>query len=382
MPSQVEVQPKPGISRVGGAKKGNIIVVDDNPNNLKLLEGMLRDSGYLVRLFPRGALALDAAQVHPPDLFLLDIMMPEMDGFEVCGQLKADQGLMDIPVIFLSALNETQDKVKAFSVGGIDYISKPFQIEEVRARIETHLELRRQKRLLQENYDRLQKLESLRDNLVHMIVHDMRSPLTVIHGVHELLMHLEGNNLSEQGAERLRGAMRKTEDLIAMVNSLLDVSKLEAGKVNLNLEYFDAIELIRKIADKSGEETSKHRFSTEIPDGELSIQADQGLISRVMQNLINNAVKYSSEGAEIRIGIEATDAAVRVYVQDQGPGIPPEFQERIFDKFFQLGNRRNSTGLGLTFCKLAVEAHGGSIGVNSTDGQGSRFWFILPVRRP
>jgi len=354
------------------------MVVDDNPNNLKLLEGMLRDCGYQVRLFPRGELALAAAFANPPDLFLLDIMMPGMDGFSFCQKLKADRKLADIPVIFLSALNDTADKVKAFQYGGIDYITKPFQIEEVRARIETHLRLRQQKRLLQENYEKLQQLESLRDNLVHMVVHDMRAHLSIIHGVHEVLEHFDRKNLSEEGARKLRVAINRTDYLVEMINSLLAISKLESGKMDLNLTEFDIVPLVGRVTIESAEEPGKHNIIPLVPQTPVIITADESLILRVIQNLVGNAIKYSPEGKQIRIQVEPLEETVRVSVQDQGPGVPPDHQERIFDKFFQRDNRKDTFGLGLTFCKLAVEAHGGQIGVKSDGRQGSEFWFTLP----
>jgi two-component system, sensor histidine kinase and response regulator len=307
-------------------------------------------------------------------------MMPGMDGYVVCGRLKADPKLSDIPVIFLSALNDVMDKVKAFQMGGIDYIAKPFQIEEVRARIETHLKLRRQRRLLEENYEKLRQLESLRDNLVHMIVHDMRTPLTIIHGVHEILEKFDGGNLSSDGAQRLKVAMRRTEDLIELVNSLLDVSKLESGKMQLKKKEFDIVRLIQKVASSTADASPKHIITPILPETEVEIFGDEVIIGRIIHNIITNAIKYSPEGTEIRIEIQFTDSAIRVSIQDQGPGILPEYHSKIFDKFFQIENRKNSTGLGLTFCKLAVEAHGGDIGVESKVGIGSTFWFVLPKK--
>ncbi|MEI8352800.1 MAG: response regulator, partial [bacterium] len=165
-----------------------ILIVDDAPANVRLLADMLKDRGYKIRVALSGELALQAAHNHPPGLILLDINMPEMNGYEVCERLKADAKLRDIPVIFISAMHETLDKVKAFSMGGVDYITKPFQTEEVGARVRTHLELHRQRRELQRSYARLRELENLRDTLVHMIVHDLRNPLSVVRGSLDVVM--------------------------------------------------------------------------------------------------------------------------------------------------------------------------------------------------
>ena len=364
----------------------NVIVVDDTPANLQLLTGMLKERGYKVRPVPSGKLALQAAKNDPPDLILLDIMMPEMDGYEVCERLKADEKLKEISVIFISALNETMDKVKAFGVGGVDYVTKPFQFEEVAARVSTHLELQRQRRKLKENYEQLRRLEELRDNLVHMIVHDLRSPLTGISGFLDLALALGKETLTEDGLDYLQTAKRSTTAVIDMVSAVLDVSKMEAGEMKLHLVECD---LVRIAADlMSGMQSLKEarEMSLDAPPAPVTVVADKDLILRVIQNLLGNALKFTPPDGWIRLGIEPDENRVCVRVRDNGPGVPPEYQERIFEKFGQVEARANrqkhSTGLGLTFCKLAVEAHGGSVGVESEVDKGSTFWFVLPKDGP
>ena len=364
----------------------NVIVVDDTPANLQLLTGMLKERGYKVRPVPSGKLALQAAKNDPPDLILLDIMMPEMDGYEVCERLKADEKLREIPVIFISALNETMDKVRAFGVGGVDYVTKPFQFEEVNARVSTHLELQRQRCELKENYEQLRRLEELRDNLVHMIVHDLRSPLTGISGFLDLALALEKETLTEDGLEYLQTAKRSTKAVIDMVSAVLDVSKIEAGEMKLHLAECD---LVRMAADlMSGMQSLKEEreMILDAPPAPVTVVADGDLLLRVIQNLLGNALKFTPSDGWIRLGIEPDENRVCVRVRDNGPGIPAEYRERIFEKFGQVEARANgqkhSTGLGLTFCKLAVEAHGGSIGVESEIGKGSTFWFMLPKDGP
>ena len=364
----------------------NVIVVDDTPANLQLLTGMLKERGYKVRPVPSGKLALQAAKNDPPDLILLDIMMPEMDGYEVCERLKADEKLREISVIFISALNETMDKVKAFGVGGVDYVTKPFQFEEVNARVSTHLELQRQRRKLKENYEQLRRLEELRDNLVHMVVHDLRNPLTGISGFLDLTLALEKETLTEDGLEYLQTAKRSTTAVIDMVSAVLDVSKMEAGEMKLHLVECD---LVRIAADlMSGMQSLKEarEMILDAPPAPVTVVADKDLILRVIQNLLGNALKFTPSDGWIRLGIEPDENRVCVRVRDNGPGILPEYRERIFEKFGQVEARANrqkhSTGLGLTFCKLAVEAHGGSVGVESEVDKGSTFWFVLPKDGP
>lgn len=363
----------------------SIIVVDDTPANLHLLTGMLKERGYKVRPVSSGKFALQTAKHDPPDLILLDIIMPEMNGYEVCECLKADEQLSSIPVIFISALDETMDKVKAFKVGGVDYVTKPFQFEEVQARVATHLELRRQRRLIQESNEQLRKLEELRDNLVHMVVHDMRTPLTAIYGFLQTLETLEGERLSEQGREFVQTALAATEELVEMVSSLLDVSKMEAGEMKLNLTQCELLTIAREALAKVEPLKGDRQLLLSGADEPVMVMADAELIARVFQNLLGNALKFTPDDGRVTVSIEPSAHAVRVRVQDTGPGIPPEYRERIFEKFGQVehpaNKQRYSTGIGLTFCKLAVEAHGGQVGVDSEEGRGSTFWFDLP-RRP
>ncbi|MDZ7831431.1 MAG: response regulator [Desulfobacterales bacterium] len=367
-----------------------IMVVDDTPANLKLLDEMLQSRGYRVVQFPRGAMALKAAAQNPPDLILLDILMPEMDGFEVCRRLKSDESLKDIPVLFISALDGPNDKIKAFSAGGLDYVTKPFQEEEVLARVKTHLDLRRQqlqvevqKRQIQEDYDRLRELEELRDNLVHMIVHDMRSPLMGVLGYAELLVE-ELKNLGHDELATYAGEILATGgSLRDMVTTLLDISRMESNEMPLEKEACDLREIVASAIISLGALVNDSTVLFERPADAVVAVCDPEVVRRVVGNLIANAVKFTGSGGEVRIDLNRISEGVGVTFCDNGPGIPPEYYERIFDKFGQMTTSKEghkySTGLGLTFCKLAVEAQGGRIGVDSEVGKGSIFWFILPA---
>ena len=361
-------------------RETTIMVVDDTPANLKLLEEMLRAEDYRVVAFPSGVLALKAAAKIPPDLILLDINMPEMSGIEVCERLKSDEILKEIPVIFISALAEARDKVRAFAAGGVDYVPKPFQFEEVKARVQTHLELQRQKHELQNAYERLRGLESLRDNLVHMIVHDMRTPLTVVRGYLQIISMSE---LPEETKCDIEEALKSTNKLVEMVGTLLDVSKMEAGQMTLQTSPIDLKEMIQQAVHEVESLREHRKLSIEAPLQPVPVTCDSSLVSRVVINLLGNALKLTDrESGEITIGLKSLAGMARVSVEDNGPGVPEEYQTTIFEKFGQVESRKEgrkySTGLGLTFCKMAVEAHGGRIGLESQVGQGSRFWFELP----
>jgi len=343
-----------------------ILVVDDTPANLLLLERTLTGRGYKVKPVPCGKLALQAARAEPPDLILLDIAMPEMNGYEVCKQLKAEAALKNIPVIFISALDQTIDKVKAFGVGGVDYVTKPFQLEEVHARVRTHLQLHR--------------LEKLRDDLTHMIVHDLRNPLTIIFGFLDSLEFDEAQKLSTSNQTLVTLARRSAEDLLNMISSILDVSKMGAGEMKVRGELCDVDALLRTVLATNEPFPGKRTVTLDPWEPPHTVMADVGLIRRVLQNLLSNALNYTPSGGAVHITVTPSDSEIRIAITDSGPGIDPQHHQRIFEKFGQVENRdsRLGTGLGLTFCKMAIESHGGRIGVESELGKGSTFWFALP----
>jgi two-component system sensor histidine kinase/response regulator len=366
------LQPAPGI-----------LIVDDVPANLELLAEMLRERGYEPRPVPGGRLALQAAHAEPPDLILLDINMPEMSGFEVCELLKADAALKDIPVIFITAFAETEDKVKAFALGGVDYITKPFQAAEVAARVRTHLEIHRQRRELERNYVRLSEFEKLKETLVHMIIHDLRNPLAVIRGSMDVVMQREAQALTADSRKFMNAARAVTATLAEMISSILDVGRMEAGAMTLRLVPCDVVAIARAVLASVEPLRGRRELTVEAPAASVAVTADSDILLRVLQNLVDNALKFTPPSGWIRLAIAAEGGFVRVAVQDNGPGIPEEYQRTIFDKFGQVPGFerqvRYATGLGLAFCKMAVDAHGGRIGVESREGAGSTFWFELPL---
>ncbi len=364
----------------------SILVVDDTPANLQVLVGMLKERGHRVRPVLEGRLALRAAKAEVPDLVLLDINMPDMNGFEVCEQLKADPKLADTPVIFISGNTETVDKVRAFSVGGVDYVTKPFQMAEVEARVATHLELRRKRRELQESIEALRRLETLRDSLVHMVVHDLRSPLAAISACLEVIKWDAEEQHRQELAADVEMALHATRTIIRLVNSVLDVSKMEGTEMRLQLAPADMAAVARESVDELESLVGTRQLVRDWPDEPVMAVVDRDVVARVLQNLLGNALKFTPATGVITVTVEANDDMVRMAVSDTGPGIPREYRERVFEKFGQVEavsrGQKFSTGLGLTFCRLAVEAHGGRIGVDSEVGRGSTFWFVLPRNGP
>ncbi len=369
-----------------------ILIVDDTLASLQLLAGALRNRGYRVRPVPSGKLALQTARAEAPDLVLLDILMPEMNGYEVCAAFKADPELAQIPILFISGMQDTEDKVRAFEAGGVDYVTKPLQLQEIEARVHTHLELARQRkeierqnRALDESYRRLQETESLRDSLVHLLVHDLRSPLTAISGHLELAL-MEPEKLDADILRYLSSCSRSVKGLCSMVTAILDVSRLEAGQMPIERQRVDLKELVGSAVGTVEVLAANHELALDLPEASLPAFCDPGLTERIVVNLVSNAVKHTRKGTRIVVKLEREPERFRISVSDNGPGIPPEYRERIFEKFGQVEGRKSgqklSSGLGLTYCKLAAEAQGGRVGLESEEGVGSTFWFSVPLTGP
>jgi two-component system sensor histidine kinase/response regulator len=353
-----------------------ILIVDDTPENLRLLAGMLGEKGYDARPVTSGHDALEAMSHEAPDLVLLDVTMPEMDGFEVCRRIKANPSWHDIPVIFLTALANVEDKMSGFSVGGVDYVTKPFHMDEVMARAASQLALRRARQALADSFARLQALERLRDDLVKMIVHDMRGLLLVVNANIEIALP----DISGEPHQFVSDAMSASNEVVRMANTLLDVSRMEEGKMPLKRSRVDVAALGADVARTFAvvDTTRSIVCSATTP---VMANCDAGLIRRVLDNLVGNGMKHTPAGGTLNIAVEPRDGRVRVAVIDRGPGVPEELRERIFEKFAagRKETKHHSAGLGLAFCRLAVEAHGGTIGVEAALPRGSVFAFEIPA---
>lgn len=374
------------------AGAAQILIVDDNPLNRDVLGRRLLRQGYQVASAKQGQQALQMLTTQDYDLVLLDVMMPEMDGYEVLRRLKADPQRRDIPVIMISALEELDSVVRCIELGAEDYLPKPFNPVLLRARTEACLEKKRLRdrevrlfQQVQENYRRLQELEAMRDDLTHMIVHDLRTPLTsLLTG----LQTLEAvGPLDELQQECLGMALSGGNTLLGMINDLLDISKMESGQLTLNREPIHLPNLVSAAMEQVAGliASSDLQLARQMPVNLPHLHADEEKLRRILVNLLGNAIKFTPQGGQIKVMAQhdPTDAVVVFSVADNGPGIPEEAFDRIFEKFGQVGgrpaSRRPSTGLGLTFCKMAVEAHGGRIWVQSRLGEGSIFSFTLPV---
>jgi two-component system sensor histidine kinase/response regulator len=376
--------------------KGNIMAVDDNPANLKLLEGMLRQQGYHVRSFPRGRLALAAAVENPPELILLDINMPEMTGYEVCERLKSNDKLARIPVIFLSALGEAEDKVKAFHSGGVDYIAKPFQLEEVQARVETHIELQRLQRALQLENDHLEEVVGLRtseledanarlrvldrtkSDFLNLISHEFRTPLNGLLGVGELL--LEESDGGPEGDE-LRSLFESSRQrIIAILDDamLLTQIEVEGGAFPLSPICLGSI-LCLAIEQASAFAQSRQVVLEPVPSEIGLVLGEQGLLAKAMQALIETAVKFSEARETVRLACQPAADAFEVTIESRGRTIPAPAIPKFFD-VFTIGEALTpggDLGLGPSVAFRILSLFGGSVKVENQVPAGIRLTVVL-----
>ena len=364
------------------SRAGEVLIVDDSATIRILLAQQVEELGHRVTLAVNGLNALDHLALRPFDLVLLDVVMPEMDGYAVLEHIKADPKLRQIPVVMISGVDEVDSVVLCIERGAEDYLPKPCNTTLLRARINACLEKKRLWDELSQNYRRLQELERLRDSLTHMIVHDMRAPLTSILSGLELLPLLA--DAPEATREEVLGmAHSGAQTLLRMVNDLLDISKMEDGSLQLEKSEFTIEEVLESALPQVTPlaELSELTLRQDIKDVPL-LFADKEKLCRVVVNLLSNAIKFTPAGGTITLAVQQVDEKILFSVEDTGEGIPREAFSLIFEKFGQVATRKAgrkmSTGLGLTFCKMVVEAHGGKIWVESELGQGSTFCFTLP----
>ncbi len=375
----------PNPSAILDSRVGRILVADDEDRNRRLFRDILEAEGHEVTMAVDGADAVEQAFARPPDAVLLDVMMPKMDGFEACRRLRQDARTAHLAILMVTALQGRADRLKGIQAGASDFLTKPVDIEEVRLRVANAVLVKHLYDKVQDDYVRLKELESLRDNLTHMVVHDMRSPLMSVSGSYEIVL-MDADRLSAEQKEFVAIGQHACRELIDMVSSLLDISRLEAGQMPFDRTPCDVREIARTAAAAVAVQAREKTLTIHVDGEPAGVVADRDVLHRIVVNLLGNAIKFSPEGGSVGVCIASAGNAVRVTVSDQGCGIPPEDHQRIFEKFGQVASnqprRKASTGLGLTFCKLAVEAHGGAVGVESAVGEGSTFWFTLPSAGP
>lgn len=359
----------------------SVLIVDDLPNNVRLLSIMLTEKGYQVRKAINGQMALNTVRSLIPDLILLDINMPDLNGYQVCEQLKADEKTREIPVIFISALDDVFDKVKAFQVGGVDYISKPFQGEEVMARIENQLTICRQKKQLQNEIKERQKTEETLEIYLHAVSHDLRNPVIGMSMILNNLIKNSQGETKEVSRKILQQMASSCDRQLTLIDSLVETRQNDLWGVSLELKPLSLYEIGQQIGQewelrlKENQATLINNFSPDLP----LVNADAHHLWRVFENLLANALKHNPQGIIITFSARLEGNYLRCSIADNGVGISETQRKQLFDRY-QRGNNNNqiSLGLGLYLCRQIIHAHGGEIGIMNNDEKGSQFWFTLP----
>ncbi len=361
--------------------EGKVLIIDDQQSIRKLVSMHLSKAGYETFDAVDGRDGLSKAAENMPDVVISDLMMPGMDGIELCRRMKADPKLRELFFIMLTAKSRTEDKIKGFGSGADDYMTKPFNHQELLARIHSAMRIRNlQKELL--------KASEVKDELLGIAAHDLRTPLTVIKGWCDLFNEGMLGEPNKEQAEAISGITQQVQLMLNLINDLLDVAKIESGKVELILGRHKMQNIIAQHEQSYTLLASKKNITlkTEIEGDPPPIPVDKERISQVLNNLLSNAFKFSSKGASITMKARRNGGFIETSIIDTGIGIPEEAMHKMFKKFSQAGLKapggEQGTGLGLAIVKKIVELHGGKVWVKSKVGEGSTFTFSVPIEQP
>ncbi len=376
--------------------EGTLLIVDDVPANVSVLFDFLTNAGFKVLVAQDGKRAIQKAIYAQPDLILLDVMMPGMDGFEACKIMKSENKTKDIPIIFMTALADTVDKVKGFSLGAADYITKPIQYEEALARITTHLSFRRLQQQLQARTIELEKRNiehkqarfeaeasnRAKSTFLANMSHELRTPLNAIIGYSDMLRE----EAVDMGYEKLVPDLDKIQtaakQLLGIISDVLDIAKIEADKVELKLTELDIPTLIQDVLTVIRPTlVGESQLVVNCAENIGTLMADANKVQQILFNLLSNAAKFTNRGT-ITLSVYRSAEWVTFEVADTGIGIEENQLEHIFKPFTQVDSsttrQYGGTGLGLTICRHYCQLMNGQISVTSKVGQGSTFTVKLP----
>jgi two-component system sensor histidine kinase/response regulator len=367
---------------------GVILIVDDRPMNLNVLMGFLENVGYKVLIAVDGEGAIEQAEYAQPDVILLDVMMPGIDGFETCKRLKANELTHRIPVIFMTALSDVTDKVRGFEVGAVDYVTKPLQQEEVIARVNTHLMIHRQQKqiryLMEQDRIQYENLSYMKDQLLSTASHELKNPLaSIMLSIDILRRTLPSEDLKT--LERLNLIQQSAHYMRDLISNLLDMARLET-QAEVQRVDVSVKELIKEGLNRQIQFATENGITLvgKLPDYDTVIHCEPFQIDQVIQNLLSNAIKYTPSGRQVEVKTETDEHNVYVEVQDQGIGIPQPDLPYIFDKFYRVRTTEHravtGTGLGLSIVREIIRQHHGEIFVDSHPGVGTTFRFSLPLK--
>ena len=368
------------------SKTDRILVVDDSPDNLFLVQTILEEEGYEITLAENGRSALNEIEQSPPDLVLLDVMMPGMDGYEVTRRVRDNAKLPFIPILLITA-HDHASVVEGLDTGADDFIRKPVQVDELLARVRSLLRLKH-------SVDERDQIARQREDFVSWLTHDLRTPIVAAERMLSLFRQGALGELSPGMQEAIATMDRSNRNLLAMVNTLLEVYRYEAGRKTLSFSPIDLRKLLQEVIEELSPLAEEKNLTLKLDLGESAdshlrdckIIGDRMEIHRVLTNLIGNAIKFTDSGSvavHASIASNTSDSdnpAVVIDVNDTGPGITLEDQKVLFERFRQGNHKRSGSGLGLHLSRRIVEAHQGAIEVKSELGKGSLFRVSLPAQ--
>lgn len=357
--------------------KGKILAIDDNGVNTMILKELL-ENDYDIKIANSGNDGLELAAFFKPDIILLDIMMPEIDGFEVCRRIRQNPDLKYTKIIFVSARTVLEDKLKGYESGGDDYITKPFDNDELLAKVRVYLRLKA-----------AEELDQMKSELTMSVTHELRTPLCITKNIISNLQAQVYGQIDQSVQNQLDNINENINRLSKIISNFWDVSRIDAGKVEMEYSNFSVQQTINKTADTLNNLTGKKNIdiTLNMPSEEIEIQADQHKFVQIITDLVENSIRYMDKpNGKIQINVNQNYEDVSVEICDNGPGIEPEDLSKIFDKFVQvkrnIGPGEHGTGLGLSIVKGLVNLHSGTITAQSTPGQGSSFQFTIPKYKP
>jgi signal transduction histidine kinase len=366
--------------RAASGHGGVVLVVDDLPRNVQLVGSILTRKGYEVLFATSGEMALERLEARLPDLVLLDLMMPGMDGLEVCRRIKKDPRTLHLPIIFLTAANESELAARALSEGAVDFINKPFNTGELLARVRTHVDLKRTR-------DELERIIAQKNELMSAVAHDLKNPISSVR-FSAYMLRDEGLKAPDPRAELVDTIMESCDGLLKFIQERLERDAAEAGLSQLQLEPVDLAEAVGQILrmNLATAHAKDQRLECVSDLAALpAVRADFHAFGQVLGNLVSNAIKFSPSGKAVRIeaGFDEDPGRLRVSVHDEGPGLTPEDVSNLFKPYQRLSARptggESSTGLGLSIARDMINAMGGTIDCDSEPGRGASFWITLPV---
>ena len=358
-----------------------ILIVDDNVANLQLAVSILKKQNFEIIVAESGYEAFSIMEEVTPDLILLDIMMPELDGFEVCEKIKAKEDFKDIPILFLTALKRSESLVQAFECGGVDYITKPFKREELISRVKNHLELKESRDIIINQKNKLEKLNEEKNGILRITAHDLKNPLQGIQGMIEIMeLLLEKDDINKDQIRDLTDSAKKaTQKANKIINDILHIRALEEGRFELQEKEFSVLNQLEEIVRSFKSRAQKKNITIywEPAENDHIIKSDPEKFSRIFENLISNAVKFSEKNSNVFVRTYNNKENIRIEVEDQGPGFSTEDRKKIFEKFAKLSARptdnESSSGLGLSIVKKLCSYLGIDINFETEQGKGTKF---------